>query len=301
MKAAIPLSYELKRSIDRLQYGISRLGLPCKPVNVMANPLPKPHWFRDTRHDVTTGEGRAIVKIQTKPVTIANGDIQIDAYLAQPLTQGIWPGIIVFQEVFGVNDHIRTVTDRIAQLGYVAIAPALYQRQAPGFEVGYSPADLEQGRTYKNQTTATELLSDTRATLTYLQKNEPVKASFGTIGFCFGGHVAYLAATLPEIKATASFYGAGIAAMTPGGGASTLTLTPQIQGVLYAFFGTQDALIPSTEVEQIKAALLTHQIRHQVFTYPADHGFFCDQRASYQLEAATQAWQQVQQLFEQYL
>lgn len=242
-----------------------------------------------------------MVQIQAGIVTIANGELPIYAYLAQPLDQGVWSGVIVFQEVFGVNAHIRSVTERLAQLGYVAIAPALYQRQAPGFAVGYTPADLEQGRTYKNQTTATELLSDIRATLAYLSQKANVKASFGTIGFCFGGHVAYLAATLPEIKATASFYGAGIATTTPGGGAATLSLTPQIQGIIYAFFGNQDVLIPPEEVEQIKTALLTHHIRHEIFTYSADHGFFCDQRANYQPEAATQAWQQVQQLFQQVL
>lgn len=241
------------------------------------------------------------MQIQTDTVTIVNGDVRIDAYVAQPLDQGVWPGIIVLQEVFGVNAHIRSVTERIAQLGYVAIAPALYQRQAPGFEVGYTPADLDQGRIYKNQTTAVDLLSDIQATLAYLKQKTDVKGAFGAIGFCFGGHVAYLAATLPDIQATASFYGAGIATMTPGGGAPTLTLTPQIQGAVYAFFGTQDALIPSTDVEAIQAALSTHHVQHQIFTYPADHGFFCDQRASYQPEAAQQAWQQVQQLFQQYL
>lgn len=242
-----------------------------------------------------------MIEIQTETVTIPNGALQIDAYLARPRDQGIWPAVIVFQEVFGVNDHIQAVTERIAQWGYVAIAPALYQRQAPGFAVGYTSTDLEQGRTYKNQTTATELLSDVQATLAYLKQRPEVKASFGTIGFCFGGHVAYLAATLPEIKATASFYGAGIATMTPGGGAATLNLTPQIQGVVYAFFGDQDDLIPPENVEQIQTALSTYAIQHQIFTYPAAHGFCCDQRASYQPESAAQAWQQVQQLFQQVL
>lgn len=239
-----------------------------------------------------------MVQIQTETVKIPHKDLLIDAYLAEPQGSGPWPGVMVFQEVFGVNAHIRAVTERVAQLGYVAIAPALYQRQAPGFEVGYTPAELEQGRTYKNQTTAAELLSDTQATLAYLHQKANTKAAYGTIGFCFGGHVAYLAATLPEIKATASFYGAGIATMTPGGGSPTLSLTPNIQGVVYAFFGTQDALIPPTDVEQIETALSIHQIQHQVFSYPADHGFFCDQRASYQPEAAVHAWQQVQQLFQ---
>lgn len=241
-----------------------------------------------------------MLDIQTETVTVTNGSLQIEAYRAQP-QQGEWPGVIVFQEVFGVNAHIRAVTERIAQLGYVAIAPALYQRQAPGFEVGYTPTELEEGRTYKNLTTATELLSDVQATLAYLKQRPNITDAFGTIGFCFGGHVAYLAATLPDIKATASFYGAGIATMTPGGGEATLSLTPHISGVVYTFFGTEDALIPTAEVEQIKTALSTHQIRHQVFTYPADHGFCCDQRSSYQLEAATHAWQQVQHLFQEAL
>jgi carboxymethylenebutenolidase len=242
-----------------------------------------------------------LMQIQTETVTVANGKLMIDAYLAQPMEQGSYPGVIVFQEVFGVNAHIRDVTERIAQLGYVAIAPALYQRQAPGFEVGYTPADLEEGRTYKNQTTAAELLSDVQATLTYLSQKDNVKPAFGTIGFCFGGHVAYLAATLPQIKATASFYGAGIATMTPGGGPATLTLTSAIPGVVYAFFGTQDTLIPADEVEQIQMALSSYQIQHQIFTYPAEHGFFCNQRPSYQVEAAADAWEQVQQLFQQVL
>ena len=242
-----------------------------------------------------------MVQIQTEVVTVFNQDLPIDAYLAEPKELGTWPGIIVFQEVFGVNAHIRSIVERLAQLGYVAIAPALYQRQAPGFEVGYTPADLQQGRTHKNQTTAAELLSDVQATLAYLGQKANVKPVYGTIGFCFGGHVAYLAATLPDIQATASFYGAGIATLTPGGGRPTLTLTPQIQGVVYAFFGTQDSLIPAPEVEQIESALSTHPHQHQVFKYAADHGFFCDQRPSYHPEAAANAWQQVQQLFQSVL
>lgn len=240
--------------------------------------------------------------IQTTRVPIPHEDLRIDAYLAQPIAAGPWPAVIVFQEVFGVNDHIRAVTDRIAQLGYVAIAPALYQRTAPGFEVGYTAADLELGRTYKNQTTAAELLGDTRATLAYLKTLPQVKGdAIGTIGFCFGGHVAYLVATLPEIKATASFYGAGIATMTPGGGAPTLSRTAEMQGTLYAFFGNQDPLISPQEVAQIRTTLEQHRIDHRIFHYDADHGFCCDQRPSYQPQAAADAWHQVEQLFHQKL
>lgn len=106
--------------------------------------------------------------INTQTVTIPNKDIDIDAYLAIPDRVGIYPAIIVIQEIFGVNDHIRDVTRRIAQEGYIAIAPAIYQRFAPGFETGYSIEDIEIGRQYKEQTKAAELISDIQATIDYL-------------------------------------------------------------------------------------------------------------------------------------
>jgi carboxymethylenebutenolidase len=240
----------------------------------------------------------SIYEIQTSTVLLPNGALSIDAYLAYPTGTGVFPAVIVFQEIFGVNHHIRDVTERIAKEGYVAIAPALYQRLAPGFETGYTAESIEIGRAYKVQTKAAELISDTQATIDYLKTLPMVKdGAIGTIGFCFGGHVAYLAATLPDIKATASFYGAGIATLTPGGGPPTLSRTADIKGKMYAFFGDRDASIPSTEVAQIEAALTDHHIPHQIFCYPADHGFFCDQRGSYQAIAAADAWQKVLQLF----
>jgi carboxymethylenebutenolidase len=243
-----------------------------------------------------------MTKIQTQWVRVPNRELQIDAYLAQPVDVAGVPAVIVIQEIFGVNSHIRNVTERIATEGYVAIAPAIYQRTAPGFEVGYSPEEVVQGRKYKEMTTARELLSDIQATIAYLRTLPPVKGdAIGAIGFCFGGHVAYLAATLPDIKATASFYGAGIATMTPGGGAATITRTPQIRGTLYGFFGTRDDLIPNDQADQIEAELQRHNIRHRVFRYPTGHGFFCNQRADYNPEAAADAWEQVKHLYRETL
>lgn len=242
-------------------------------------------------------------EIKTDSVKIANGSVEIQAYLAKPVAEEPLPGVVVLQEIFGVNDHIRDVTQRFAQEGYVAIAPALYQRQAPGFDTGYTAEDIKIGRQYKDKTRAEELLSDIQAAIDYLMNQTPTKAdAIGCIGFCFGGHVAYLAATLPAIKATASFYGAGITTMTPGGGTPTVTRTPEIKGTLYAFFGMQDASIPVEQVDEIEQALKQHQVPHRIFRYPdADHGFFCDQRASYNPAAAADAWNQVKQLFNQEL
>ena len=239
-----------------------------------------------------------MTEIRTTNVTVLNGALPIDAYLAEPIDSGVYSAIVVIQEIFGVNAHIRQVTERLAREGYVAIAPAIFQRTAPGFDVGYSEAETKQGRIHKDQTKADELLSDIRATIAYLQTLPAVKKdAIGTIGFCFGGHVAYLAATLPEIKTTASFYGAGIATITPGGGAPTISRTEEIKGTLYAFFGTQDLLIPVEQIDQIEAELQRQQPAHRVFRYPAGHGFFCDQRSDYRPDAAADAWNQVKALF----
>ena len=237
--------------------------------------------------------------IDTKMVKLPQANLLLQAYLAQPQLPGSYPGIVVLQEIFGINSHIRDVTERIAKLGYVAIAPALFERIAPGFEAGYTPDAIETGKNYAMQTQASELLSDVQTAIDYLKTETQVKKDgFGCIGFCFGGHVAYLTATLPDIKATASFYGAGIATYTPGGGAPTINLTPDIKGTIYAFFGKEDASIPQEQVDQIEAELEKYKKEHRLFRYDyADHGFFCDQRKSYNQDAAADAWEQVKQLF----
>ncbi len=239
-----------------------------------------------------------MVDIHGEWVKVINGELQIDSYLAEPLGEGLFPGVIVIQEIFGVNSHMREVTERLAREGYVAIAPAIFQRTAPGFDVGYSEAETIQGRHYKDLTTANELLSDVQAAIAYLKTKPNVKQdNFGAIGFCFGGHVVYLAATLPAVKATASFYGGGIASMTPGGGAPTISRTADIKGSLYAFFGLSDPLIPISQADQIEVELQKQGVAHQVFRYPAGHGFFCNHRGDYNPEAAADAWMQVKALF----
>ncbi|WP_448560541.1 dienelactone hydrolase family protein [Trichothermofontia sp.] len=240
------------------------------------------------------------LSLHTEFVTVPNDDVAIQSYLAYPQDRGPVPAVIVLQEVFGVNAHIRQVTERIARAGYVAIAPALFQRTAPGFEVGYSEADLAAGRHHKNLTRASTLLSDIQATIAYLQAQPWVKpGGMGCVGFCFGGHVAYLAATLPAIRATASCYGAGIATMTPGDeGPPTITRTPDIHGTIYCFFGMDDPLIPAADVDAIAAALQAHQIDHRIFRFAgAGHGFCCDQRPDYRPDIAVQTWEAIFALF----
>jgi carboxymethylenebutenolidase len=123
------------------------------------------------------------------------------------------------------------------------------------------------------------------------------------MGFCMGGHLAYLTACETDIAAAASFYGGGIAApQGPGGGPSTLSRTPKIRGRVLCLFGGRDAMIPAAQVEAIRGALAARGGRDEVVVYPeADHGFFCDQRASYQESAASDAWARVKKLFREEL
>ncbi|BAY09854.1 dienelactone hydrolase family protein [Calothrix sp. NIES-2098] len=260
-----------------------------------------------------------MIEIHTKKVKIPNNGLEIDAYLAQPKHQAIFDAVIVFPEIFGVNSNIRDITELIAKQGYIAIAPAMYQRIAPGFaadfspeDIGYSPEAYRLGLQYYQQLKYQEIFSDIQATIAYLQTLPNVKDdAIGAIGFCFGGHVAYMAATLPDIKATASFYGGGITTSSYGEDTPTINRTSKIQGTIYLFFGTRDALVSPAESEQIEAELKKHHIKHRVFRYDAGHGFFAGffvdqypflvQHPSYNPKAAPDAWQHVLELLQNHL
>lgn len=245
----------------------------------------------------------ATTQISLHPVNADAPDspsAKISGYLAMPTGTGQFPGIIVLQEIFGVNTHIKSVVERIASMGYVAIAPALFDRLVPEFETGYTSADVELGRSYAERTSAPQLLADIQAAMDYLKTLPQVRPHFGCIGFCFGGHVAYLAATLPDVAVTASFYGAGITTRTPGGGKPSVSQSGAIAGKIYLFFGMKDPSIPPEQITEIDAALTQADIPHQIWQYPdAEHGFCCDLRASYQPAAAAEAWQHVEELFQQ--
>jgi carboxymethylenebutenolidase len=222
-------------------------------------------------------------------------DEHMDAYFAFPAEGGPYPGIVLFQEIFGVNDHIREVCRRIAEQGYVVVAPDIYHRTAQRLELGYEPEDVAKGREHKDKCTMDGLLADTRKAIQALHDRADVKSGgVGCVGFCFGGHVAFIAATLSDIQATACFYGGGITTMRPGGGEPSIKLAPQIEGRILMLYGDDDKGIPPEQVAEVRNALADAGARYEVRTFVgAGHGFACDKRLSYNVGASNEAWKMV--------
>jgi carboxymethylenebutenolidase len=242
------------------------------------------------------------MKIKTESIRIPLADGRsMGGYLARPDDGAPRPAVLVFMEIFGINPHIRDVAERIAREGYVALAPDYFHRTGPGVEFGYDDEGMQRGMALLGALRADEMISDARAAIAWLDARADVeRGRIGAIGFCIGGHMTYLVACEAPLRCAASFYGGGIAAPKgPGGAQPTLGRTPSIKGRMLCLFGEKDAYIPSDQVKAIEAALQRANVKHEVVVYPgADHGFFCDQRASYQKAAAEDAWRRVKALFE---
>ncbi|MBK7947480.1 MAG: dienelactone hydrolase family protein [Deltaproteobacteria bacterium] len=245
------------------------------------------------------------MSIQTEELQITTqSGAKMGAYLAGPDSPGRKPAVLVFMEIFGVNDHIRDVTRRVAAEGYVAIAPDYFFRSAPGVQLGYDEQGMNTGIANLMKLEADEMISDARDTLAYLRGRSDVEGTkIGAMGFCIGGHMTYLVACETDIVAAASYYGGGIAApQGPGGAVSTLSRTPKIKGRIQCYFGAKDAMIPLDQVDAVKKALAAAGVDHSVEVYgDADHGFHCDQRASYHAPSAKDAWSKTLAMFDRKL
>ena len=224
-------------------------------------------------------------------------------------------GVLVLPEVFGVNAWVRSVADRLAEEGYAALAISTFWRTAPQLDVGYDEAGLAAGREHRDQVSADQLLDDVAAAAAWLQQAHAgdglAERSLGCVGFCFGGHLAMLAATLPQVAATCDFYGARVASFRPGGGPPTLDALPEIPGRLFCFRGDADPLIPAEEIKALAAALTaanggvdcgSPQARHRLVMAPgAGHGYLCEARADFQPEGAASGWAAMRALFSEAL
>jgi carboxymethylenebutenolidase len=241
------------------------------------------------------------MEIATERVELAVDDgTRMKAYMARPAAGGPHPGVVVWMEVFGVNSHIRDVTERVAREGYVALAPNFFHRTAPDLDVGYDDAGRTQGIAQMQKVRADSMIADARAAVAWLRKRPEVRGDrIGVMGFCIGGHMTYLTAAECDVAAAASFYGGGIAApQGPGGAPAPIQRTGKIRGRVLCLFGGRDPVIPAAQVTAIREALAEHGVRNEVVVYPdADHGFFCDQRPTYHEASARDAWERVQTLF----
>ncbi len=226
-------------------------------------------------------------EIQTETVTLSVSDgTTMPAYVARPTSDGPHPGILVFQEAFGVNAHIKDVTERFAREGYTAIAPALFHRTDPHFEGSYT--DFGPAMPHMQALTDDGQTADIHAAYQWLTESGGASAVAST-GYCMGGRTSFLADTLLPLKASVSYYGGGI---SPSGFfPDLLGKAGDLHAPILLFWGGKDDHIGSDAVRAVEDALKTAgKPYEQVVFSEADHGFFCDVRASYNPEAARQAW-----------
>lgn len=203
------------------------------------------------------------------PLTTPEGPVQ--AWLARPVTAPLG-AVVVIQEIFGVNPHIRAVTDRFADAGFTAMAPALFDPIRPGTELRYDDAGVTRGRDYAADLGFERALKIVSAAARWLRESGH---RVGAVGFCWGGTLAMLANTRLHLPSV-TYY---------GGRSVPFLGEPALAPMLF-HFGERDRLIPSEDVEK-------HRIHHPdatVHVYPAGHGFNCDERADFDAESAALAW-----------
>jgi carboxymethylenebutenolidase len=208
---------------------------------------------------------------------------EFQAWLAAPPGQARG-ALVVLQEIFGVNAHIRSVADGFAAEGYTVIAPSLFDRIRRGIQLGYGPAEVQEGAGYRAQLTPETTLKDVAAAIAVVKNSGRV----GAVGYCWGGTLAYLTACQLPVSCAVVYYGKVTA---------YLEQKPRCP-VMY-HYGSEDASIPAADVEKVQAVL---QPPSTLFTYSgAGHGFNCDQRASYNPQAAAQARARTLEFLARYL
>ena len=212
-------------------------------------------------------------------ISIVNGaGSQTDAYLALP-PGGKGPALLLFQEIFGVNPHIRTVADQYAQAGYVVLAPDLFWAQQKRVELGYIGDDLTKAYALMNGCEQDLLIADIQAYAAALrERNEVTDVRMGAVGYCMGGRMAYFAAAHANATAAVCYYGGRIH--------ENLHVAPQVKGMLQFHYGAKDSMIPLSAVDAVREAHPSADVN----VYDADHGFNCWERASFNANAARVAF-----------
>jgi carboxymethylenebutenolidase len=226
----------------------------------------------------------------------------MEGYLTQPAEAGRYPAVVVIQEIWGVNSHIQSVTDRLPSQGYVGLAPGLFHREGRMTLGLYE--EMETALARLGRCTDANIIADVKAAVAYLKAQPFVDPQrIGIVGFCFGGRVAYQSAcSVPDLKAAAVYYGGRILLPLGGQGPSPVEQTASITAPVLGLFGETDQNPSPADVAKIEAELKTHGKTHEFHMYPGcGHGFHCDGRASYRPEAAKDAWAKTLAWFDKYL
>lgn len=221
--------------------------------------------------------------------SIAKG---LEAFVALPTGDGKHPGIVVMMEAYGITGHIRGVCQRLAEAGFVAVAPDILH----GEVIPYTDVPRVMARIPGVKDDL--VLEEMSASLEWLTDHPRVRpGANGVIGFCLGGRYAFLAnCRFPgRLQAAVSFYGGSIAPETPGldrfGRVPPIGETDKMQAPLFLGYGAEDSGIPPTEHARIATALSTARKRYSLNVYPgAGHAFLCEERANYAPAAAEQGW-----------
>ena len=225
-------------------------------------------------------------------ITSQHVEIKVDdgttmlAWLAQPAGEKPKRGIMVFPEIFGVNKHIRDVTNRFAALGFSALSPELFHRTAPPeWECSYTdfPTAMPHLQAVKEGT----LESDVKATYGWLKTNTQAGDNIACVGYCLGGRTSFLANSVVPLRAAISYYGGNIP--------SLLHRTDRLSAPMLLLWGELDSHIPGEQRNQVTKAMREAKKEYVDIVFSnADHGFFCDERKSYQANAARMSWDIVQ-------
>ncbi|WP_312437808.1 dienelactone hydrolase family protein [Janthinobacterium sp.] len=220
------------------------------------------------------------MSITTQWIDIAGPEGTFPAYLAVPHL-GKGPGIILLQEIFGVNEHIRTVAEQYAADGYVVLVPDLFWREGKHIELGYDEAGWKRAVELMQASDNEHALTDINATVAALRARPEVEGKIASLGYCMGGRLAYQAAAAGLVDAAVAYYGGGIQ--------NKLDLADQVKVPLLMHFGSNDSHIPSEAVQAI-AERFEQREEVEIHIYPgAEHGFNCNYRDSYDMRSSVQA------------
>jgi len=239
--------------------------------------------------------------INTEYVDIPAEGAPMRMLVAAPQTQGKYPGVLLYSDIFQLTGPMIRATARLAGYGFVVAAPEIYHRiEPPGSAIPFD--DEGRGRGLKNaaNTTVAEFDADCRVALDYLSGHRLVaEGQLGAGGFCIGGHLAFRAALQPDVKATVCFYGTGIhnGKLGRDDDAGSLARAGDIRGELLMIFGEDDPHVPEQGREKIKTGLAGAGTKFTVSLYEAEHAFMRDEGPRYDPEATDKAWREAIDFF----